>query len=496
MTIAMAGGVKAAVRLPYLGEVISVSSEQEARWGKAALEEWWRFNKVWDDPLVMDYLALHGQLLKQSAFDLGWLEGFSDQEKEGLWYWMPINEADMNAFALPGRVVGVYAGLLATAPSASAVSAVLAHELSHVALKHIARMIESENKKAPLILGSMLLGVAAAGAQGQGQTASALIAGGQAWALQSGINYTREMEIEADRVGQTIHYQAGFDLQGFTEMLQLLQQQARLNQTESLALLSTHPLLGERLTQAQVRMKALAEKKASPEVKQLQQWHPWVQMRAQVMASRDVGQLKAWGEQAQTSDSLFLKYRGALALWVLKEHKEAVRLLLDIQVQLSLQDRVGATIVKQDLMRWWAQSASGSFVRAMMPINLIRSWVRLDHSQRAYFLSSSEAGLALGLQDQVASRLQQWVVDYPQDVAAWSLLSKARQAQGKPITALWAEAEAYKAMHNLIGARDRLQAALDQARRQNVSGSSFEVLSIVARLKAIQAEIQAEKSAS
>jgi len=95
--------------------------------------------------------------------------------------------------------------------------------------------------------------------------------------------------------------------------------------------------------------------------------------------------------------------------------------------------------------------------------------------------------LRLGWTQDIASRLQWWVSEHPNDVLAWRLLGQARQAQGRPIAALGALAEAQWAMNDLAGARDRLQAALDASRNERESVEDAQAIS--ARLRWMKEQI-------
>jgi predicted Zn-dependent protease len=86
---------------------------------------------------------------------------------------------------------------------------VLAHEIAHVTQRHIARMIAQQNQSAILSLASLAVAILAARASSQ--AAHAALAFGQAGAIQSQLNFTRDNEREADRVGVQLLERSGFD---------------------------------------------------------------------------------------------------------------------------------------------------------------------------------------------------------------------------------------------------------------------------------------------
>jgi hypothetical protein len=113
---------------------------------------------------------------------------------------------------LPGGYLGLHLGLIAVVSSRDELASVLAHELSHVTQRHISRLITKQNAQTPWVIGAMILG---AWRPARTPTANALMAGGQAVAMQNQLNFSRDMEREADRVGFGGDGQAGFAPQGF-----------------------------------------------------------------------------------------------------------------------------------------------------------------------------------------------------------------------------------------------------------------------------------------
>jgi predicted Zn-dependent protease len=145
----------------------------------------------------------------------------------------------------------VYLGLIAVVSTPDELASVLAHELSHVTQRHIARGMSDQAKMTPWVIGSMILGALAVSKSPQ--SAQALIVGGQAAAIQTQLSYSRDMEREADRVGYSILADAGYDPAGFTGMFAKLQQSAGLNDSGAFPYLRSHPLTTERLADMQAR---------------------------------------------------------------------------------------------------------------------------------------------------------------------------------------------------------------------------------------------------
>ena len=109
----------------------------------------------------------------------------------------------LNAFALPGGFIGVHTGLVITSQSESELASVLGHEIGHVTQRHIARMIARQKESTAMAIGALLLAILAARAGGSssGDLTQAAILGSQAAMVQQQLNFSREAEREADRVG-------------------------------------------------------------------------------------------------------------------------------------------------------------------------------------------------------------------------------------------------------------------------------------------------------
>ena len=134
-----------------------------------------------------------------------------------------ISERSVNAFALPGGYVGVHLGMIAMSTTRDQLASVLAHELSHVTQRHIARSVAPGQRASLVGLAAMLLGIFAATRGASADVVNASIAGGQATAIQGQLNYSRDVEREADRVGFGLLADAGFSTAGMGEMFERLE---------------------------------------------------------------------------------------------------------------------------------------------------------------------------------------------------------------------------------------------------------------------------------
>jgi len=170
-----------------------------------------------------------------------------------------IRDPMLNAFALPGGFIGVHTGLVITSQSESELASVLGHEIGHVTQRHIARMIAKQKESTAMAIGALLLAMLAARAGGSSGSdlTQAAIMGSQAAMLQQQLNFSREAEREADRVGFQTLVDAGFDGRGMEGFFARMQSGTRIYEGTAPAYLRTHPMTVERISDMQNRTRNL-----------------------------------------------------------------------------------------------------------------------------------------------------------------------------------------------------------------------------------------------
>lgn len=236
--------------LPELGDVASteLSLSTEKKIGQQIMHEIrWRDASYLDDPDVENYLNVLGNRLVAVSHDPGL--GF---------YFFPINDLSINAFAMPGGYIGIHTGLILAAQSESELAGVMAHEVSHVTQRHIARQVFQSRH---LSIASMVaMGLALLAARSNSQVAGAAMATTQAGAISAQLAFSRDYEREADRIGFETLRKAGFDVRGMGAFFERLQKTARLYENNATAYLRTHPLSGERMADMQNRDQTVSYK--------------------------------------------------------------------------------------------------------------------------------------------------------------------------------------------------------------------------------------------
>jgi predicted Zn-dependent protease len=385
----------------------------------------------------------------------------------------------VNAFALPGGWMGVQLGLINVTATRDELASVLSHEMSHVTQRHISRLMEQQNRQAPLILAAMILGAIAAGKSPD--AANALIVGGQAAAIQGQLNFSRDMEREADRVGLGVMTQAGFDPQGFVTMFEKLQQASRLNDNGSFPYLRTHPMTTERIAEMQSRQQLVA--RAAPPAPDLV--HAMMVGRSRALSVPGVDVLRGYVTAAEPAQLAAMApvqrvgalYSAALASAQLRDSPAAAKFAAQL-APLTSADPEAARLTK--LLVAELSMLAGDAGRAA-------SLVDPKSERRPEVMLLSQARVRSGHAAEAAPRLQTWVALHPRDAQAWQILAAAYTSQGQTLRAIRAEAEAQVAHLDLPAAMDRFRAGQEFARKGAASREDHIEASIIdTRARAVE----------
>ena len=235
----------AEINLPDIGSPADaiLSKNDEAQLGRAIMRQIRNEGQVVEDPLVTEYVNEIGHRIAAQANNDG-IHKFS---------FFVIDDPAINAFALPGGFIGVHTGLLEATRSEDELAGVLAHEVSHVTQRHIARSIHA-NQRQSLVSMAIMLGVILAAAAGAGGDAmQGGIALAQGTAAQQQINFTRSNEYEADRVGISALANAGFDPQGMASFFEVISRSNTPMDLRTPEFLRTHPVSSARIAEARTR---------------------------------------------------------------------------------------------------------------------------------------------------------------------------------------------------------------------------------------------------
>lgn len=232
--------------LPDLGDISEtvLSPLQEETIANQIMRDVMSSGEVVQDVEINDYVQ-----------NLGYRLASNGPDRRQKFNFFVVKDNTINAFAMPGGVVGVHTGLILAANSESELASVLGHEIGHVVQHHMARMLAKQKRDSILSMASIALALLAARANPQ-LGGGAMTAAGAA-GVQKQLDYTRENEREADRVGLQILDSAGFDTRAMPAFFTTLLKSSRFVEGAAPSFLRTHPLTTERITDVQNRVDSM-----------------------------------------------------------------------------------------------------------------------------------------------------------------------------------------------------------------------------------------------
>ncbi|RVT52648.1 M48 family metalloprotease [Rubrivivax albus] len=466
--------------LPALGDSASEALDvaEEGRIAREILRSARGDPAFLDDPVLQGYLESIFLPLVDAARRSGQIG--TDIDRPYVWTSFLVRDPSVNAFAMPGGLIGVHLGLIAMTAHPDELASVLAHELTHVTQRHIARSISGTQRTSLLALAAMMAGLVIAARGGNVDLAQAAVTGGQAAMLQGQLNYSRDMEREADRIGFGLLTATGHSPAAMASMFELLSSANRLNDSGSYPYLRSHPLTTERIAEARARVPD-----GAPAVPPAPPLHDLMRARAAVLMDPSTEALQRWLQAP--GEGLDGLYRRALA---------AAR----------LQDAAAGDALWPALQQAWVQP--GLPADAARALRLLGAELQLalgrpqaaglladaaDRSRAALLLraevarsqpDAAQPGSARAALDASVQALQAWVIEHPEDAGAWWALAQGARLLGQPVRAGRAEAEARWSSGDLGGAL----AALQAARRLPAGSEAIELHVVEARWRVLEAE--------
>jgi predicted Zn-dependent protease len=232
--------------LPDLGDPSQalLSSTQERKLGETVMYQVRASGMYLFDPEVNGYLNELGNRLVTAIpgapFDF---------------QFFAVADSGINAFALPGGFVGVNTGLILLTQTESELASVLGHEITHVTQHHIARSIVNQRDAALMSLAALAAAILASRSRSSnsGDLTQAAVASAQGLAIQSQIDFTRQNEEEADRLGFERTYAAGFDPNAMATFFERLMKASSWFEGNTPSYFRDHPETYQRIAEAQAR---------------------------------------------------------------------------------------------------------------------------------------------------------------------------------------------------------------------------------------------------
>lgn len=230
--------------LPELGDYSSskISESDEIFIGRQILFQVNQSDSIIRDIEISDYLDLLGKRLINAS---------TDPAKKIEFF--IVSDPSINAFAMLGGVIGVHSGLFLASNTESELASVISHEIAHINQKHISRFLLQQERAS--YQSTFIMAVALLLARSNPQLASTAMAGASAGSVQGALDFTRENEKEADRVGIQTLNNAGFDVRGARDFFTTLKQANQFSGGAAPAFLQTHPITSSRINDIEDRLK-------------------------------------------------------------------------------------------------------------------------------------------------------------------------------------------------------------------------------------------------
>ncbi|HXZ96760.1 MAG TPA: M48 family metalloprotease [Burkholderiales bacterium] len=452
--------------LPELGEAsqTDLSPLQERQLGESIMREIRADPSYYDDPPLNDYLNNLGYRLISSSRDPKTsLELFAIQDKE------------INAFSLPGGYIGVNTGLILLTQSESELASVLAHEMGHIMQHHIARMVGEQKWSIATSLATLAVAILAA--RSNSQASQAAMVGGQAAAAQSQLNFTREYELEADRIGFQTLNNAGLDVRAMPAFFERMQKAIRFVEGSAPSYLRTHPLTYERIADMENRAQSVPYRQVP--VSQDFQFIR-ARLRAQEESPKDaITNFESSLQEKKYISEAAQHFGLAVALMRVKNYDRA-------EQELSQSRKMAQPDPLIELVAGQIKLGEGKIAETIAiyqaALKRYPEYRPLVYATSNVYLLNHQPEEALKL---ISDRLQY----YPQDYHLYLLQAKSYADLDKKLLQHKSQAEAYYLLGNLRGAVEQLQIA-----QKSGDGDFYQLSAVEARLKELRSlEAEAKK---
>lgn len=449
--------------LPALGgtENQDLSPLMERKLGEEIMRDIRRDRDYLDDAPILEYMNNFGNALVDAR------PGARGEAKYDYFFFV-VRDPQLNAFALPGGFIAVHSALLLQAQTESELASVLGHEIGHVVQRHIARSIGQQKQDALIPLAAMIL-AALASRQG-GDAAMGVFLGGQGLAIQRQLNFGREAEREADRIGFQIMGEAGFDTSGMVAFFQQMQNSTRNYSDLVPAWLLTHPLTSERIADIQARIREQPYKqradsldfylvRSRARVLQDQTASGYNEARQffQAQIQQDSWQQKAAGQYGMAFLSLKQADTTAAQSWLDKAQETVNRPPPAGVFGASPRSKAEAIFAATSLEIRLAQTDNQAV--------LAKAVTEADAAHQKFPLSRGiahqygEALLAAGKLEEAAVYLRDQAQLYREDIEIYDILARVYSRQGKLALQHIALAESYALQGGTLSALDQLALA-------------------------------------
>jgi len=447
--------------LPDLGDAAQVAlpPQEERRIGEEIMRDIRASGEMVSDVEVTDYVQALGDRLATNGPD--------NRQRFGFFV---IQDNSINAFALPGGFIGVHTGLILTTQNESELASVLGHEIGHVVQHHMARMLAQQQRDMIPSLAALALAILAARANPQmGQAGITAV---QAGGIQRQLDYTRENEREADRIGLQILNQAGFDTRAMPTFFEQLMKGSRFTDGAAPSFLRTHPLTTERIADVRNRVEQLP-------------YHPvpdsleFQLVRAKLRASQGdvqhaIAQFEDSLHEKRYTNEAAQRYGLAVALVRAREYARARAELAWLQ----------GNSPRHPMVETLAANLDAATGQPQLALEKFRNGLALFPEHRGLIYGCAEILLTWGHADEALKLAAEKSLLFPDDPYLYELQAQAYTQLGKQLLRHQAQGEAYYRQYDVASAVEQMELA-----QKSNDGDFYQQSIVEARLKTLRQQL-------
>lgn len=408
--------------LPEIGTTAgsALSVAQEINMGDFYVRQLNAASVIIDDPILVDYINALGHTLVSKA-----------KSVKTPFHFYLVNNNELNAYAFFGGNVVLHSGLFAATEDESQLASVMAHEISHVTQRHLARALEDQQQNSSLTwagaFGAILL--ATASPQAGMAALTSTIAGSQ----QGKISFTQANEQEADRIGIQLLGRAGFDVRAMPLFLQKLADKSAYS-IKPPEMLLTHPLPESRLADMRNRANQMPVISSASSLDFM-----LAKVRVLTMYSDDQAAAAEYLHKLTSgtrAEALAADYGYAIQQYRDKKYNEA-----NVSIQ-KLLDRSPANA-------WFLDMATDNDIaqnKAQQAVERLEKAQAASSDKPVLLLNTANAQIEAGQYTKATLLLEKYTYSHPSELNGWDLLRKVYALQGNRSKELAAWAET-KALH-------------------------------------------------
>lgn len=453
--------------LPDLGDVSQtvLTPQDEQRIGEQILREVAVSDDVLQDVEVTDYLQALGSRLAAASADT--------RQK---FTFFVVRDNTINAFAMPGGVIGVHTGLILASNRESELASVLGHEIGHVTQRHLARMLAKQKTDTFKNIGSMALALLVA--RSNPQLATGALAAASASGVQRQLDYTREHEREADRVGLNVLDAAGFDVRGMPAFFTTLLRGTRFAEGSAPSFLRTHPLNAERIADVTNRVETMPYKQV---IDSLEFSLVRAKLRAgDGIAQHAIEQFEDNIKERRFTNEVAEHYGLTLAMLRKNDLAGASKEMKWLKANSPKNAFIENLAARIEVARNNPQAAASQYAKALAQFP----------NHRSLIYGYAEHFLAVNQPDKAIQLVQQKQAIFPEDAYFYDILAKAYNAKNKNLQRFQAQGESYFRKYNLKKAIEQMEFAVKAK-----DGNFYEHSIVETRLKEFKRMLENEKLA-